>query len=244
MSTSSLPIRHGRLMGFVRSGRRGRWAEATGKPIIDDGLWARIEPLLPPPKPRRFRYPGRKPVAGRAALTGILFVPKTGIRWRDSPCEMGCGTGAGCWRRLRDWQQTGVWDRLHAVLLAKPRAAGKVDFSLPRGRRLIADSCGWGGRKTGPNPTGRARPRPKHPIAIDANGTPIAAIPTGANRNDVTQRVPLIEAIAPIGGVRERPSAPSRPRLRRPWLRPRQIPTHPARAQHPHQHRAARSSAR
>ncbi|MGQ7842797.1 hypothetical protein ACUTFY_33085, partial [Burkholderia pseudomallei] len=55
MSTSSLPIRHGRLMGFVRSGRRGRWAEATGKPIIDDGLWARIEPLLPPPKPRRFR---------------------------------------------------------------------------------------------------------------------------------------------------------------------------------------------
>lgn len=158
MSTSSLPIRHGRLMGFVRSGRRDRWAEETGKPIIDDGLWARIEPLLPPPKPRRFKYPGRKPVAGRAALTGILFVPKTGIRWRDSPCEMGCGTGAGCWRRLRDWQQTGVWDRLHAVLLAKPRAAGKIDFSLPRGRRLIVDSCGCGGRKTGPNPTDRAPP--------------------------------------------------------------------------------------
>lgn len=135
MSTSSLPIRHGRLMGFVRSGRRGRWAEATGKPIIDDELWARIEPLLPPPKPRRFKYPGRKPVAGRAALTGILFVPKTGIRWRDSPCEMGCGTGAGCWRRLRDWQQTGVWGRLHAVLLAKPRAAGKIDFS-----RVVVDS--------------------------------------------------------------------------------------------------------
>lgn len=52
-------------------------------------------------------------------------------------------------------------------------------------------------------------PRPKHHIAIDTNGTPIAAIPTGANRNDVTQRVPLIEAIAPIGGVRGRP--PRRP---------------------------------
>lgn len=135
MSTSSLQIRHGRLMGFVRSGRRDRWAEATGKPIIDDELWTRIEPLLPPSKPRRFKYPGRKPVAGRAALTGILFVPKTGIRWRDSPCEMGCGTGAGCWRRLRDWQQTGVWGRLHAVLLAKPRAAGKIDFS-----RVVVDS--------------------------------------------------------------------------------------------------------
>lgn len=156
---------------------------------------------------------------------------------------MGCGTGAGCWRRLRDWQQTGVWDRLHAVLLAKPRAAGNIDFSLPRGRRLIVDSCGWGGRKTGPNPTDRARPRPKPLIAIDTNGTPIAAIPTGANRNDVTQRVPLIEAIAPIGGVRERPSAPS-PRVHagrgydhgkyRRIQHERDIPTSIARRGHPH----------
>lgn len=42
------------------------------KPIIDDELWALIEPHLPPAKPRRFRYPGRKPVADRAALTGIF----------------------------------------------------------------------------------------------------------------------------------------------------------------------------
>lgn len=98
-----------------------------GKPIIDDELWALIEPLLPPPKPRRFKYPGRKPVTDRAALTGILFVLKTGIRWRDLPSEMGCGSGVSCWRRLRDWQQAGVWDRLHAVLLAKLRAADVND---------------------------------------------------------------------------------------------------------------------
>lgn len=48
-----------------------------GKPIIDDELWKLIEPLLPPAKPRRFKYPGRKPVPNRAALTGILFVLKT-----------------------------------------------------------------------------------------------------------------------------------------------------------------------
>ncbi|MGF6293077.1 transposase [Paraburkholderia youngii] len=106
-----------------------------GKPIIDDELWTLIEPLLPPAKPRRFKYPGRKPVPDRAALTGILFVLKTGIRWRDLPPEMGCGSGVSCWRRLRDWQQAGVWDRLHAMLLARLRAVDKIDFS-----RVVVDS--------------------------------------------------------------------------------------------------------
>ena len=106
-----------------------------GKPIIDDELWKLIEPLLPAAKPRRFKYPGRKPVPDRAALTGILFVLKTGIRWRDLPAEMGCGSGVSCWRRLRDWQQAGVWDALHAQLLAKLRAADQIDFS-----RVVVDS--------------------------------------------------------------------------------------------------------
>jgi transposase len=78
------------------------------KPIIDDELWKRIEPLLPQPKPRREKYPGRKPVPDRAALSGILFVLRTGLRWRDLPAEMGCGSGVTCWRRLHDWQEAGV----------------------------------------------------------------------------------------------------------------------------------------
>ncbi|WP_459574255.1 transposase, partial [Cupriavidus sp. 8B] len=52
-----------------------------GAPIIDDELWALIEPLLPAPMPRRKKYPGRLPVSDRAVLNGILFVFKTGIRW-------------------------------------------------------------------------------------------------------------------------------------------------------------------
>ena len=44
------------------------------KQIVPDGLWAKIESLLPPPKKRRSRYPGRKPLDNRKALTGILFV--------------------------------------------------------------------------------------------------------------------------------------------------------------------------
>jgi len=69
------------------------------RPILDDELWEIVEPLIPKKK-RRFRYPGRKPVSNRAALTGILFVLKTGIAWEDLPQEMGCGSGMTCWRRL------------------------------------------------------------------------------------------------------------------------------------------------
>jgi transposase len=60
------------------------------------------------PKPRRKKYPGRLPVANRAALNGILFVLKTGIRWRDLSTKLGFGSRSTCWRRLRDWQKAGV----------------------------------------------------------------------------------------------------------------------------------------
>lgn len=105
------------------------------KPILDDDLWALIEPLLPPPKPRRSRYPGRKPLDNRAVLTGILFILQTGLRWDLLPREMGCGSGMSCWRRLRDWQEARVWDQLHELLLARLRAADQIDWS-----RVIVDS--------------------------------------------------------------------------------------------------------
>jgi transposase len=104
------------------------------KPIVTDELWEIIEPLIPKKK-RRFRYPGRNPISDRAALTGILFVLKTGIGWEDLPQEMGCGSGMTCWRRLRDWQKAGVWDNIHQVLLSRLRGADNIDFS-----RVILDS--------------------------------------------------------------------------------------------------------
>ncbi len=67
------------------------------KPLVSDELWNALQPLLLP-KSRRFRYPGRKPLDDRKALTGILFVLKTNIPWEDLPAEMGCGSGMTCWR--------------------------------------------------------------------------------------------------------------------------------------------------
>jgi transposase len=97
------------------------------KPLVPDDLWAAIAPLLPPARPNP--KGGRPPVPDRAALTGIIFVLKTGIQWEDLPAEMGCGSGMTCWRRLRDWQVAGVWARLHRVLLERLHEAGKLDWS-------------------------------------------------------------------------------------------------------------------
>ena len=100
-----------------------------GKPWeVPDGLWERITPLLPVHE-RRHRYPGRRRRDDRACLSGILFVLITGTAWEHLPQELGYGSGMTCWRRLREWQQAGVWPALHALLLAELRAAGTLDLS-------------------------------------------------------------------------------------------------------------------
>jgi transposase len=99
-------------------------------PLVDDTLWTLVEPLLPPPRPRRFRYPGRKPITHRQALAGILFVLFSGIPWERLPMEMGCGSGVSCWRRLRDWQEQGVWERLFEVVLSELRRRDRLDLSI------------------------------------------------------------------------------------------------------------------
>ncbi|MDC8449462.1 MAG: transposase, partial [Nitrospira sp.] len=63
-------------------------------------LWERISPLLPKPRRRRTRYPGRKPLNDRNVRTGIIFVLRTGIPWREMPAELGGGSGMTCLRRL------------------------------------------------------------------------------------------------------------------------------------------------
>src|SRR4051812_13592721 len=96
------------------------------KPLVGDDLWRRIEPLLPKPKTRRFRFPGRKPLDYRKVLTGIIFVLKTGIPWEELPQEMGCGCGMTCLNYLKAWQRAGVWKQLHEILLAALQEADKL----------------------------------------------------------------------------------------------------------------------
>ncbi len=106
------------------------------KPILDDELWKLIEPVFPPPKKRRWRYPGRKPVDNRKALSAIIFVLRSGIPWEMLPQELGWGCGMTAWRRLHTWCRRGVWQRLHELLLAHLHGADKIDWS-----RALIDSA-------------------------------------------------------------------------------------------------------
>src|SRR5215213_4141458 len=96
------------------------------KPLVSDVLWDAIAPLLPSerPKPKG----GRPRLPDRACLTGILFVLWSGCPWEALPPELECGSGMTCWRRLRAWQQAGVWHRLHTLLLERLHVAGRIDW--------------------------------------------------------------------------------------------------------------------
>jgi transposase len=167
------------------------------QPLVSDELWSVIEPLIPKREPTS--EGGRPPLEDRQTLTGILFVLKSGIPWEMLPQEMGCGCGMTCWRRLRDWQAAGVWERLHRELLNRLREADQIDWS-----RSTVDSASvravGGGEKTGPNPTDRRKPGSKHHVLTDGHGIPLNATLTGANRHDVTQLLPLIDGAPPVAG--------------------------------------------
>src|SRR3954462_7414997 len=129
--------------------------------LVPDGLWERTAPLLPPPKPRRSRYPGRRPIDDRAALAGIVFVLKAGITWNQPPASLvGC-SGVTCWRRLRDWTEAGVWPALHAQLLDQLRALGELDLD-----RCAVDGSHIRALKGGTTPA-----RPRSPAAAPAPST-------------------------------------------------------------------------
>jgi transposase len=95
-----------------RAARRFRIMSAL---LVPDDLWEAVEPRLPkePAKPKD----GRARIPDRAAFVVIDFVLGTGCPWRSLPKELGCGSGVTCWRRLRDWQEAGVWQRLPERLL-------------------------------------------------------------------------------------------------------------------------------
>ncbi|SFE78688.1 Putative transposase of IS4/5 family [Streptomyces mirabilis] len=88
-------------------------------------MWALIELLLPWPE----KSLGPRPVPDRLCLQRILYVLYNDVSWQLLPLELGLGSGQTCWRRLERWQQAGVFDRPHRILLAELNAAGRLDSS-------------------------------------------------------------------------------------------------------------------
>jgi transposase len=120
------------------------------KKLLPDDLWAEIAPLLPPDRARP--KGGRPPVEARDALIGILFVLYTAIPWERLPFEVAGCSGMTCWRRLRAWQDAGVWDLIHRHMLDRLNLAGEIDWS-----RASVDSSSIPAKK-GATQSARTRP--------------------------------------------------------------------------------------
>ena len=118
--------------------------------VVPDGLWERIEPLLPA-RQRRFRYPGRRRLDDRQALQGILFVLHTGIAWEHLPQELGfgCGmtAGGGCVPGSRPASGSGC------TSCCSPSCTPQVELEWSR---AVADSSHVQAKKGAPR---RARAR-------------------------------------------------------------------------------------
>src|SRR3712207_2717841 len=162
------------------------------KELVTDELWETIEPLLPPeaPKPQG----GRPRIDNRASLTGIVFVLKSGIPWEMLPQEMGCGSGMTCWRRLKEWNEAGVWERLHWRLLDRLGEADQIDWE-----RASLDSASvaapGGGQRTGPNPTDKGKSGSKRHLVSDRRGIPLALTHSAANVHDSKFLEEAVDAI-------------------------------------------------
>ncbi len=180
---------------------------ASKDPVSDD-LWEAIQPLLPPEPLATHGGPPR--VSHRAALGGILFILRHGLRWCDLPQELGYGSGVTCWRRLRQWQALGIWAVLHQVVLNWLGDLDAVDWS-----RASVDSVSVrakrGGEHTGPNPTDRGKKGSKYHFLVDRQGVPLAVQLSAANVHDSQLLEPLADAVQP---VRRPIGEPGRPRKR------------------------------
>jgi transposase len=135
--------------------------------LVPDELWELVEPLLPPPRPKKKL--GRPLVPDRACLAGIVYLLKTGCQWKYLPVkELSCGSPATVWRRFDAWSKADVWARLHRKILDWCAAIGEVDA-----RHVIIDAASmrafFGGRTLGPIPlTG-----PKMAVKDRSSPTPV-----------------------------------------------------------------------
>lgn len=170
---------------------------------LAEELRAVIQPLLPPepPKPKG----GRSRIPDRNVLTGIVFMLLSSCSWANLPAkQLGCGSPVTCWRRVRDWQQAGVWDQLHQVLLAELRRAGQLDFS-----RCSLDSVSVrakrAGELTGANPVDRGKRGSKYHLLVERGGVPLAAAVSAANTPDAQLLEQVVDAVPAVKGRRGRP---------------------------------------
>lgn len=74
---------------------------------IPDKIWEKIMLMLPPVFPRN-RNGSR--MDDRKAMEAILYVFRSGCKWKSIPESM--GNPDAIWERFREWQESGVFQQM------------------------------------------------------------------------------------------------------------------------------------
>lgn len=150
---------------------------------VSDGLWMRVEPLVPPelPKPKG----GRPRMGDREAFEAIAYVLRTGIQWNALPRELGASSTVHA--RFQEWVRQGFFERLWRAGLTEYDELVGIDWEWQSvdgamGKAPLVPKGGTGA--AGPNPTDRGKRGTKRSLLVDGNGVPLAVAVAGANRND------------------------------------------------------------
>lgn len=169
---------------------------------MPDAFYDLVSHHLPPEQPVGPKG-GRPRIGHRLVLKVIWYVLTAGCRWEDVPPEMGC-SGRTAHRRLRQWEDLGIWDRLHADLLRLLRQADKLDLGTVIVDGVIVRAFG-GGEQTGPSPVDRGKKGTKHTLLVSRTGVPLAIRTAGANVSDHRRILPLVLDFPRVGGKPGRP---------------------------------------
>lgn len=146
---------------------------------ISDELWKKIEPLLPPPKPKK--KSGRPRKDDRKIMTAIFYILRTGCQWKALPRSLGAPSTVH--DRFQEWRKAGLFEKM--------RKAGFLEYDDKKGiewKRQSMDGAmtkaPLGGEGTGANPTDRGKKGTKRSLLTEENGIPLSVAVDGANRHD------------------------------------------------------------
>jgi len=164
---------------------------------LTDRQWAFIQPLLPPPA-----HTGRPRADDLRTIDGILYILITGCRWQDLPQEYGAPTTV--WRRLKQWGELGVWERVWRAALAALDQQGQLDWFMAflDGSYALAKK---GGDKVGLTKKGKGT---KWMLVVDGNGLPLGFHLASASMAEVRlaeQTLDTIGVSRPCGRPKQRP---------------------------------------
>lgn len=142
---------------------------------ITDEQWKVIEPLLP----KRKTHMGRPPIPLRRVLNGIIYVLKTGVAWMDMPKKYGSYTT--CWRRLKEWEKVGIWERIWRKLLGKLQKKKRLNWDQVYldGSFVAAKRGGTGIGKT------KMGKGSKVMVVAEKNGIPIGILVESAQPHEI-----------------------------------------------------------